>query len=225
MFSKALIALAFASTAFATVFVTEPVASTTYTAGQSAIVQWQDDGNTPTLAAFGPAKISIYAGNAQQQTSLQLLNGSVDVSQVSSITFTPDPTVGPDSSEYFIRFESLSLKDATQPQFPALAFSAKFTLAGMTGTFSAAVQSQINGQTTAPLATPAGTGVAVSTPATTPAATAPTTSAPSLTTVSSKKASSTGSAVASATHSSSAMGVRAGWAGAILGAVVGITIL
>jgi len=221
MFSKALVVLAFASTAFATVFVTAPIASTTYNAGQSAAVQWQDDGNAPTLAAFGPSKISIYAGNAQQQTSLQLLNGSVDVSQVSSITFTPDPTIGPNSNEYFIRFESLSLKDSTQPQFPALAFSAKFTLAGMTGTFSAAVLSQIQGQTTAPLANPSGASVA---PTTAPATTTP--SAPTgLTTSVSKKASSTGSSAPSATHSSSAMGVRAGWAGAILGAVVGITIL
>jgi len=220
MFSKALLVLAFASSAFATVFVTAPIASTTYNGGQSSVVNWQDDGNSPTLAAFGPAKISIYAGNAQQQTSLQLLNGSVDVSQVSSITFTPDPTIGPNSNEYFIRFESLSLKDATQPQFPALAFSAKFTLAGMTGTFSAAVLSQIQGQTTAPLANPSGASVA---PTTAPATTTP---APtSVNTGTSKKASSTGSSAPSATHASSAMGVRAGWAGAILGAVVGITIL
>jgi hypothetical protein len=222
MFSKALVVLALASAAFATVFVTAPIASTTYTAGQSAVVQWQDDGNTPNLTAFGPAMISIYAGNAEQQTSLQLLNGSVDVSQVSSITFTPDATIGPNSNEYFIRFQSISLKDATQPQFPALAFSAKFTLAGMTGTFSAAVLSQIQGQTTAPLATPAGTGATIastSVPATTTSASA------SLTSVTSKKATSTGSTAPSATHSSSAMGVRAGWAGAILGAVLGITIL
>jgi len=219
MFSKAIVVLALASAAFATVFVTAPIASTTYNGGQSASVNWQDDGNAPNLAAFGPAKISIYAGNAQQQTSLQLLNGSVDVSQFSSITFTPDPTIGPNSNEYFIRFESLSLKDATQPQFPALAFSAKFTLAGMTGAFSAAVSSQIAGQTTAPLANPSPASVA---PSTAPATTTPST--PTVTSVS-KKTSSTGSSAPSATHSSSAMGVRAGWAGAVLGAVVGITIL
>jgi len=221
MFSKALVVLAFSSAAFATVFVTAPIASTTYTAGQSAVVKWQDDGNTPTLASFGPSMISIYAGNAQQQTSLQLLNSSVDVSQESSITFTPDATIGPDSGEYFIRFQSISLMDATQPQFPALAFSAKFTLTGMTGTFSAAVSSEIQGQTTAPLATPSGASSAA------PSATSSraTTSSASLTTVSSKKVTSTGSSAPSATHSSSAVGVRAGWVGAILGAVVGITIL
>ncbi|KAF8958097.1 hypothetical protein BDZ97DRAFT_1706309 [Flammula alnicola] len=217
MFSKILVTLALSSAALATVFVTAPVAATTYTAGQPAVVTWQDSGAAPTLAQFGPAKISIYAGNAQQQTLLQAINASIDVSQVSTITFTPDPTIGPNSNEYFIRFESLSLKDATQPQFPALAFSAKFTLSGMSGTFSAAVQSQINGQSTAPLAsqTAASTVAAAST---TPAAT----TAASLTT--SKKASSTGSSAPTATSAKSgAMTVRAGWAAAALGALVGVT--
>ncbi|PPQ74396.1 hypothetical protein CVT26_000947 [Gymnopilus dilepis] len=216
MFSKAFVVLAFTSAAFANVFITAPVASTTYTAGQQATVQWQDDGQSPSLADFGPAKISIYAGNAQQQTSLQLLNGNVDVSKVSSINFTPDATIGPNSNEYFIRVESLSLKDAKQPQFPALAFSAKFTLAGMTGTFSAEVQSQINGQATAPLAGPT-PAPASNTPAPTPS--------PATSSSASKKASSS-SAAPSASHSaSSAMGVRAGWAGAILGAVIGAAVL
>jgi len=217
MFSKAFVVLAFASAAFATVFVTAPVASTSYAAGQSAVVQWQDSGSAPSLADFGPAKISIYAGNAQQQTLLQTLNSSVDVSQVSSINFIPDATIGPPSDQYFIRFESLSLKDATQPQFPALAFSAKFTLTGMTGAFSAAVLSQIQGQSTAPLASqsaPAG----ISTPA-------PASTTPSLTPSASKKTSSTASTPSATKKASSAMGVRAGWAGAVLGAIVGVSIL
>jgi len=214
MFSRILVTLAIASSTFATVFVTAPVASTTYSGGKPAVVTWQDSGSAPTLQDFGPSKISIYVGNAQQQTSLQLINGSVDVSKVSTVDFTPDPSIGPNGNEYFIRFESLSLKDSAQPQFPALAFSAKFTLDSMTGNFSAAILSQISGQSTAPLATQ-------STPAgvTTPAA-ASTTAA----SASSKKPSSTGSSAASATASkAAALSVRAGWAGAALGALVGVT--
>jgi len=212
-FSAPLAVLALVAPAFATVFVTNPVASTTDQGGQNATVQWQDDGNTPTLAAFGPAKISIYAGNAEQQTSLQLINGSVDVSLTSAIIFTVDPTIGPNSNEYFIRFESLSLKDATQPQFPALAFSAKFTLANMTGTFSAAVQDQINGQSTAPLA-----GQTAAVVPTSAASATITTSKASSTAASSTKT----SASATATHNS-ALGNKAGWAGVILGAAIGIS--
>lgn len=82
----------------------------------------------------------------------------------------------------------------------------------MTGVFSAAILSQISGQSTAPLATQ-------STPAgiTTPAAATTTAAA-------SKKPSSTGSGAASATASkAAALSVRAGWAGAALGALVGVT--
>jgi len=215
MFSKALVTLALASSVFATVFVTAPVASTTYSGGKPAVVTWQDSGSAPTLKDFGPAKISIYVGNAQQQTSLQTLNASVDVSLTNTINFTPDASIGPNSSEYFIRIESLSLKDPSQPQYPALAFSAKFTLDSMTGTFTADVQSQISGQSTAPLATqssPSGASTAATAASTTAAA------------ASSKKASSTAaSASASATKKSAALSVRAGWAGAAFGALVGVT--
>ncbi|KAH8833884.1 hypothetical protein DL96DRAFT_1578722 [Flagelloscypha sp. PMI_526] len=103
----------------------------------------------PSLADFGNAKVSIYAGNSQQQTSLQTISESVNVATTSSIQFTPDPKIGPNANEYFVRVESLALKDAASPQFPALAFLAKFTMAGMTGEFSDAVKAQIAGQATA----------------------------------------------------------------------------
>jgi len=51
----------------------------------------------------------------------------------------------------FIRFESLSFKDPKQPQFPALAFSAKFELTGMNGKFSPEVQQQIDGASSLPI--------------------------------------------------------------------------
>jgi hypothetical protein len=103
------------------------------------------------LKDFGPTKISIYVGNAKQQTSLQLLSPTTDVSTVGELKITPDPTIGPNSKEYFIRFESLSLKDPKDPQYPALAFSAKFELTGMTGTFSSDVLQQIAGASSFPI--------------------------------------------------------------------------
>jgi hypothetical protein len=65
-----------------------------------------------------------YSGKILFQTRLQTLNASVDVSKASEITFTPDASIGPNSSEYFIRIESLSLREG---QYPAMAFSSKFT--------------------------------------------------------------------------------------------------
>ncbi|KIK27180.1 hypothetical protein PISMIDRAFT_675027 [Pisolithus microcarpus 441] len=127
---------------------------------------------------------SIYVGNANQQTSLQLISSNVSVANVSSLTFTPSPTIGPDSNEYFIRVESLNLKDASQPQYPALAFSAKFSLTGMSGTFNSSLQAEIDGQSTAPIG-----GSTSSSGSATPAAHAVTTTAAAATTASSAAAS------------------------------------
>ncbi|KAJ8579767.1 hypothetical protein M405DRAFT_834264 [Rhizopogon salebrosus TDB-379] len=193
MFSKAVISLALAASALANVFITSPVASTTFAAGQQETITWQDDGMTPSLTSFGPALIGIYVGNANQQTLLQTITPSVDVSTTSSFTFTPDGTIGPDGSDYFVRFQSLSLKDATNTQYPAQAFSAKFTMTGMTGTFNSTVQAEINGQSTAPIgATASSSATGVTSSAKTTGTTSPTSSHASGTS-SSAKASSTSS--------------------------------
>jgi len=197
--------------AFATVYVTTPVASTTYTGGQNdAKVDWQDDNKAPSLKAFGPSKVGIFVGNAEQQTLLQTLQTNLDVSTESEFTFTPDATIGPDSNEYFIRFESLALQ-VNGTNFPQEAFSAKFTLTGMTGSFASSVQAEIAGQSTAPLAGSTSTSGSSSA-----------TSAASLT-VSSSSGSASHTTSATAKPSSGAMNVKAGWAGIVFGAVVGVT--
>ncbi len=53
-----------------------------------------DDGNSPTLASIGPCSIDIYTGSRDQQTGLQNLAASVDVSKASSVTATINPTIG-----------------------------------------------------------------------------------------------------------------------------------
>jgi len=171
MFSSTFVVLALSASAFANVFVTAPVSSTTFAAGQPCTVSWQDDGQQPTLQAFGPAIVSVYAGNSQQQTMLQTITPSVDVSTTQAVIFTPDPSIGPNGNEYFIRFQSISLMNANQSQYPALAFSAKFSMSGMTGTFNASVQSEIDGQSTAPIGGTAASSASTSAlAATTPSA-------------------------------------------------------
>ncbi|KAF8273586.1 hypothetical protein EI94DRAFT_1676170 [Lactarius quietus] len=139
----------------ATVFVTEPTAATSWPAGQVATITWQDDGNSPNLTAFGPCLIGLYVGSQTQQTLLQTIATNVNVANVSSQTWTPDATVGPNGSNYFIRFTSNSLPNPTQANAFAEAFSAKFALSGMTGTFNSSIQSEINGATTGGSSTPA----------------------------------------------------------------------
>ncbi|EIN14574.1 hypothetical protein PUNSTDRAFT_96536 [Punctularia strigosozonata HHB-11173 SS5] len=152
MISSALLVLAsLAPAALANVFITAPVGTTNWQAGQQQTITWQDDNSSPSLADFGDAKISIYTGNANQQTLLQAIATSVNVATTASVVFTPDATIGPNGDDYFIRIESLNLKDANNSQFPAEAFSAKFTLSSMTGTFNASVQAEVDGTSTAPI--------------------------------------------------------------------------
>ncbi|RPD61560.1 hypothetical protein L226DRAFT_534238 [Lentinus tigrinus ALCF2SS1-7] len=203
MFSSALLILAAVAPAFATIYTTSPVGTTAWTAGQQQTISWQDDGSSPSLADFGNAKVSVYVGNAQQQTMVQSISDSVNVASTSSIVFTPDASVGENGAYYFIRFESLALKDATNSAYPALAFSSKYTMSGMTGTFSADVKAQI--------AAASGTTSAAAAPATTSAAAGTTTSSKIATskaaTGTSASASSTGSASAKAGNGASTIPV------------------
>ncbi|KAJ7093939.1 hypothetical protein B0H15DRAFT_146806 [Mycena belliarum] len=227
--SSVFVTLALASSAFAGVFFTSPTAAIGFTAGQPATISWQEDNTPPLLKDFGLAKASIYAGNSAQQTSLQLISASIDVSNPLSLTFTPDATIGPNANQYFIRFESLSLKDAANPAIPALAFSHVFQLSGMTGVFNAEVQAQIDGQSTAPIG---GTAAASKAAAATSVA-AKTTSAAAANTNKSVAGSASKSAKAAVASGSSAavpafvagsqkvwLGIAVGVFGAVMGAAV-----
>jgi len=225
--SPAVVTLALVSSAFAALFVTSPTAAIGFTAGQVSNITWIDDGTAPSLSDFGLAKVSVYAGNSRDQTDLQTISDSVDVSSPLFIIFTPDASIGPTGPEYFIRFESLNLKDATDPSIPALAFSHVFTLSGMTGTFNATVQSEIDGQSTAPI----GGSAPASTPTSQPA-----TSVKASTTGASKSTGASGSAsksakAAAASGSSAAvpafvagqnlwLGIVTGVVGAVMGAAL-----
>jgi len=208
MRSSIAVVFALAASAFGTVFVTSPTASTTFNGGTRAEVTWIDDGRSPSLTAFGDASLSIYVGNAQQQTLLQTIVPKVNVGNVSAVQFIVDASIGPNSSQYFIRVESLELADPAQPQYPALAFSSKFTLASMTGTFNASVQAQIDGQSTAPIGgTPAASG---------------TTARATTTGASSSRAASSGGSTASAAQATRSSGASPLSASSSFGALVGV---
>ncbi|KAG8889215.1 hypothetical protein FRB98_005408 [Tulasnella sp. 332] len=185
-------AASFFSQVAATIYVTQPVASTTCQAGAPCMVAWNDDGNAPPLATIGACDIELCIGDVTTQICLQDITPSLDVSQNAQIPFNPDATIGGNSNDYFIKFISQVYKDPTNPTFPYTSFSAKFTLAGMTGTFNATVSAAIAGASVAPAAT------SVSAVAATPAAA--TASAGTMT----KAASSTVAATATAKATTSA---------------------
>jgi len=134
--------------AFSQLTVTEPIATTTCTGGQTCEVSWEAGPAAPALATYGNCAIGVWTGGHDQQTLLQLIASNVDVATTSTVQFTVNPSIGPDGDAYFIRIES-PIADPQTPPLPYLAFSAHFTLSGMTGTFNASVQAQINGITTA----------------------------------------------------------------------------
>jgi len=151
MFKSALAVLSLTAATSATVFITKPTASDSCAGGSNCTVSWQDNGVAPALADFGNAEVFLGIGNAQQQTMLQTITTSSNVATTNTIVFVVDANAGANSPDYFIRVQSLTAKDPTNAQFPALSFSAKFTLTGMKGTFNATVQSEIDGLSTAPL--------------------------------------------------------------------------
>jgi len=133
----------FVSPALGKLYVTTPVDGTTWTAGQNQTLSWKDDGSEPTLAKFKDASVGIFVGSSTVQTLVQEIVASVDVATTESIVFTPDPSVGANGDYYFIRFQSLALKDANNSAFPAEAFSATFTMNGMTGSFNESERAEI----------------------------------------------------------------------------------
>jgi len=143
---KALVAvLAVSAPAVAELSVTAPIGTTTCTGGQVCTVSWSDNHSGVSLAQQGNCTVALYTGGAQQQTFLQPIAypNAVNVSTTASIDFTVDPTIGPNGADYFIRFSSTSLANPASAANPYLSFSAKFTLAGMSGTFNQTVLNQI----------------------------------------------------------------------------------
>ncbi|KAJ7045392.1 hypothetical protein C8F04DRAFT_1064638 [Mycena alexandri] len=231
--SPVVVVLAVASSTYAALSFTSPTQAISFAGGQQANITWIDDGAAPALAQFGLAKASIYAGNSISQTSLLTISESIDVTNPMFLVFTPDASIGPNSDQYFIRFESLALKDAANPAIPALAFSHTFTMSAMTGVFDAEVLSEIAGQSTAPIGgTGAAAAAAPSTAPSTPAAGASTKSAASTAKSAAPSTSGSKSAKSAAASGTSAaghsfvagpklwLGIATGVFGALMGAAV-----
>ncbi|KAI5998936.1 hypothetical protein F5J12DRAFT_848394 [Pisolithus orientalis] len=109
------------ATVQASIYVTNPVQSTVCTGGQSCEVDWVDNGESPLLSDIGECTVGLYSGEMAFVQSLP----SVDVSSTSTLSFTPNPSAGP-NGQYYIVFTSSAISYQ--------GFSASFTLSGMTGT-------------------------------------------------------------------------------------------
>jgi hypothetical protein len=109
--------LTLASSALAGVYITNPVANSTARPGELFTIRWGesqgsqycqpnekltsilplevDDGTTPHLASIGSSQIALYTGSPTQQTFLQELAASIDVSTSNSVDAWIDSNLGP----------------------------------------------------------------------------------------------------------------------------------
>ncbi|CAE6433739.1 unnamed protein product [Rhizoctonia solani] len=135
---------ALAPAALAGPYFTAPVAGTVCEAGKPCVITWQDDGKAPDLPTFGDCSVGVFAGSSQQQSLIQNL-AVTNAQTAQTVQFVPDPAAGEDSTAYFIKMVSINTADPAMPQYKATAYSAMFTLKGMTGKFNETVQAQIAG--------------------------------------------------------------------------------
>jgi len=221
--------LAFAAVAAPAVlagpFFTSPVAGTSCAAGQQCTISWNEDNIAPLLAQYGDCTIGVYAGSQQQQSLMQAV-APANAATTGSVVFTPDPAMGENSNAYFIKMISVNTADPANPMYKATAYSAMFTLTGMTGTFNETVKAQIAG--TAASSGAAGsvapvTPVPASTPVTVPASTSATGSVSgSASRASSTSATRSGSAAASSPTANGASAVHVAGLGAFGATVAAI---
>jgi len=122
-----------ASSVHAAVYCTQPVSSTSWEANTVQQVQWIDDGDKPAFDEIkGNIQVDLYTGTTTQQTFLITL-AVVDPND-GTVNVLIEPSVGPDSDDYFLRFRPDGSDDLTNDTY-----SARFSMTGMTGSWPDAV--------------------------------------------------------------------------------------
>jgi len=141
MFSLAstLIAVSIVTQALANLIVTQPLSTSQCSATLACNVTWKDDGTSPSLEQIGSVSIDVCTGTQFVQTCLQNIATAYDVSNGNSVTFNPNPPIGPTGQFYFIKFSALTFRDPANPQYLWSQYSPKFTLVGMGGAYNASI--------------------------------------------------------------------------------------
>ncbi|GJJ14688.1 hypothetical protein Clacol_008955 [Clathrus columnatus] len=132
---------ALASQSLATVFVTNPISSSSFQGGKPFSIIWQNNAAPP--ADFGFATISLSVGSETLQEQVLQLAASVNVTNTTTLNVTVPPTAGANYDKYFIKFTSTTVQDPNNTAEPVEAFSALFALTGMSGQFNAAQQNAV----------------------------------------------------------------------------------
>ncbi|SCV67388.1 BQ2448_4999 [Microbotryum intermedium] len=142
LLSSAIVFSALASFAHAGLYIVDPVASSVCSGGKAFTIKWENH-SAPSARSFGAVKVGLWTGLSTTQFLIQDLGTIQDPTRNPSLAVTIKPAVGPNSDEYFIRFDPISGKDAKGAALQS--FSSRFTLKAMTGKFSAAQQQAFKG--------------------------------------------------------------------------------
>jgi len=216
MLARALTLLALSCSALASISITNPIASTSLAGGKTLKVAWTADSDktTPLASAFGNSSVSIYTGSSSTQYLLETF-GYLNPHKTLSISKVVPKTLGPDATLYFIRIESLAATDSAGN--PLEAFSARFTLTGMSGEFTA-VESSANADVSVASSTAA---AAVTTKASTKTSTKSASTRATSNAVNANAASSTTTVVAIVTAAANATSNTASSGGAVGAVAIG----
>ncbi|GAA5838058.1 hypothetical protein JCM9279_004114 [Rhodotorula babjevae] len=199
------LALSAAPAVVANPYIYKPVEASHYRAGDSFTVSWRDNGEAPLSSAYGQTTVSLYTGTSTVQTQLASLGTVADPGVETEVLITIDPTWGPDADDYFIRIQSVAGVDAAGA--PLQAFSARFALSQMTGTWSGAASAALAGSPVAAVAASAtSAATAMATSVRVSAASAETATSVSFAALESRVASGAGSSALSGATGASASG-------------------
>ncbi|TAQ90862.1 hypothetical protein B7494_g781 [Chlorociboria aeruginascens] len=139
--SRALLVLtAFYPLAFADVKFTTP---TSPTGGTKFTITWADSGTAPSLSDLTTYQLFLFTGSNASPVQLYALGtGSFSSGNTLSVT-VPPTTGGSTANAYFLGMISVASAGGTVTNY-----SNRFTMAGMSGVFSAAVTSALSTVTT-----------------------------------------------------------------------------
>jgi len=143
--SNLLFLVASAPLAFAYPDITIPAGGASVPGGIAFSVTWKDSGSAPSISDLTTYTLFLFSGsNTAPQQLYSLSSGTLATASTVSVT-VPVGTGGTGTNAYFLGMLSVASAGGT-----IWTYSDRFTLTGMTGTFSAAVQAanlQVTGTT------------------------------------------------------------------------------
>ncbi|KAA8894586.1 beta-1,6-glucan boisynthesis protein-like protein [Sphaerosporella brunnea] len=142
--------------------ITSPTASTKWTGGTTVQMMWKDDGNSPSLDQFSTFNVFLCWGSNDVPMCDQILGPASSKFSANQLNakFQIPATVGGNGDVYFLKMETIATAGGYTWNY-----SPRFTLSGMTGSFSAAaIAEQKKGDTSPPNRVDTTTG-ATTTPA------------------------------------------------------------